>query len=176
MIRVYGTTWCGDCKRAKKFFGEHRVPYEWVDIDRDTEGQRIVIEASNGKRIIPTIFFDDGSVLIEPSNVELARQLGLNAAAVLLAPGSTYRRLGVPGEEDFIGAGVHFCATCDGAFYRDQEVLVIGGGIQRGGGGGLRHPLRRQGHHPGARAAADGKRRRHRESQGKPQNLAVVRG
>jgi thioredoxin reductase (NADPH) len=50
------------------------------------------------------------------------------AWAVLLAPGSTYRRLGIPGEEDFIGAGVHFCATCDGPFYRDRDVLVIGGG------------------------------------------------
>ena len=52
--------------------------------------------------------------------------------AVLLAVGSTYRRLGVPGEEDFIGAGVHFCATCDGAFYRDKEVLVVGGGNSAG--------------------------------------------
>jgi thioredoxin reductase (NADPH) len=49
--------------------------------------------------------------------------------AVLLALGSTYRRLGIDGEEDFIGAGVHFCATCDGPFYRDaEEVVVIGGG------------------------------------------------
>jgi thioredoxin reductase (NADPH) len=48
---------------------------------------------------------------------------------VLLAPGSTYRRLGVPGEDDLIGAGVHFCATCDGPFYRGaQELLVVGGG------------------------------------------------
>src|SRR6185369_1866837 len=50
------------------------------------------------------------------------------ARAVLLSTGSTYRRLGVPGEDDLIGAGVHFCATCDGPFYRDQPVLVIGGG------------------------------------------------
>jgi thioredoxin reductase (NADPH) len=54
------------------------------------------------------------------------------AGAVLLALGSTYRRLGVPGEEDFIGAGVHFCATCDGAFYRGKEVLVVGGGNSAG--------------------------------------------
>ncbi|MBA3946877.1 MAG: FAD-dependent oxidoreductase, partial [Herpetosiphonaceae bacterium] len=47
---------------------------------------------------------------------------------VLLAPGSTYRRLGVPGEEDFTGAGAHFCATCDEPFYRGQEVFVVGGG------------------------------------------------
>ncbi|PCH85489.1 MAG: hypothetical protein COB86_09430 [Dehalococcoidia bacterium] len=48
--------------------------------------------------------------------------------AVLLAPGTRYRRLGVPGEEDMIGAGIHFCATCDGPFYKDQEVVVVGGG------------------------------------------------
>lgn len=54
------------------------------------------------------------------------------AWAVLLALGSTYRRLGIPGEDDFIGAGVHFCATCDGPFYRGREVLVIGGGNSAG--------------------------------------------
>ncbi len=53
----------------------------------------------------------------------------VGAHAVLLAPGSSYRRLGVPGEEDLIGAGVHFCATCDGPFYRGaDELLVVGGG------------------------------------------------
>jgi thioredoxin reductase (NADPH) len=50
------------------------------------------------------------------------------ARAVLIATGSTYRRLGVPGEDDLIGAGVHFCATCDGPFYKGQQVAVIGGG------------------------------------------------
>ncbi len=50
------------------------------------------------------------------------------APAVLLATGSTYRRLNVPGEDDFIGVGVHFCATCDGPFYRDKPVAVVGGG------------------------------------------------
>ena len=50
------------------------------------------------------------------------------APALLLAPGTRYRRLNVPGEDDFIGAGVHFCATCDGPFYRDLETLVVGGG------------------------------------------------
>jgi thioredoxin reductase (NADPH) len=48
---------------------------------------------------------------------------------VLLTTGSTYRRLGVPGEDDLIGAGIHFCATCDAAFYKGaDELLVIGGG------------------------------------------------
>ena len=62
MIRVYGTAWCGDCKRAKKFFGEQRVHYDWVDVEQDAEGLRSSSEANNGKRIIPTIFFGDGSV------------------------------------------------------------------------------------------------------------------
>ncbi len=48
--------------------------------------------------------------------------------SVVLSTGSTYRRLHIPGEEELIGSGVHFCATCDGAFYRDREVIVVGGG------------------------------------------------
>ena len=48
--------------------------------------------------------------------------------SVVLSTGSTYRRLHIPGENDLIGSGVHFCATCDGAFYRDREVIVVGGG------------------------------------------------
>jgi thioredoxin reductase (NADPH) len=53
----------------------------------------------------------------------------LTSHAVIVATGSTYKRLDVPGEEDLIGAGVHFCATCDGPFYKGaDEVVVIGGG------------------------------------------------
>jgi thioredoxin reductase (NADPH) len=237
---MYGTVWCSDCKRAKKFFGEQRVHYDFIDIDEDPQGLKVVEEVNDGKQIIPTIVFDDGSTLVEPSNAELARKLGLQttaqndfydlivvgsgpagltaalyaaregietlvierggvggqagvteqldnfpgfpegisgdefadrlrrqaerfgveilsaqdvtkidvddlyrcvrtadgteyrAFAVLLALGSTYRRLGIPGEEDFIGAGVHFCATCDGAFYRDKDVMVVGGGNSAG--------------------------------------------
>jgi thioredoxin reductase (NADPH) len=64
--------------------------------------------------------------------VRLASGQEVRSFAVLLALGSTYRRLGVPGEEDFIGAGVHFCATCDGAFYKGKKVLVVGGGNSAG--------------------------------------------
>jgi thioredoxin reductase (NADPH) len=61
--------------------------------------------------------------------VQLGNGQRIEAHAVLVATGSTYRRLGVPGEEDLIGAGVHFCATCDGPFYRGaDELLVVGGG------------------------------------------------
>jgi thioredoxin reductase (NADPH) len=48
--------------------------------------------------------------------------------SIVLATGSTYRKLGIPKEDELIGAGVHFCATCDGAFYRDRDIIVIGGG------------------------------------------------
>lgn len=239
-ITLYGTQWCSDCKRTKKFFGEQRVHYEYVDIDGNAEGMALVERVNQGKHIIPTLVFGDGSTLIEPSNAELAKKLGLQttaqnrfydliivgsgpagltaalyaaregidtlvierggvggqagvterldnfpgfpegitgaefadrlqrqaerfgveilsaqevtgigvdgdyrivrtadgqeyrAWAVLLTLGSTYRRLAVPGEDDFIGAGVHFCATCDGAFYRGQDVLVVGGGNSAG--------------------------------------------
>jgi thioredoxin reductase (NADPH) len=239
-LTVYGAPWCSDCKRAKKFLGEQRVHYDWVDIEQSGEAQALVEQLNRGKRIIPTIVFADGSVLVEPSNAELAAKLGLQtrarmsyydllvvgggpagltaalyaareglevlvvergglggqagvterldnfpgfpdgigggefadrlalqarrfgvetlqaqdvvglraeeesrylrtadgheygARAVLLAPGSTYRRLQVPGEDELIGAGVHFCATCDGPFYRGQHVAVIGGGNSAG--------------------------------------------
>jgi thioredoxin reductase (NADPH) len=53
----------------------------------------------------------------------------LSSAAVIVATGSKYRRLDVPGEDELIGSGVHFCATCDGPFYKGaEEVVVIGGG------------------------------------------------
>ena len=235
-ITVYGAPWCPDCKKSKQFLGEQRVPYNWVDIDFDEEGRRYVQQANNGKQIIPTIIFEDGSILVEPTNSEIAAKLGISprakrefydlivvgggpagltaaiyaaregmdtliiersavggqagsteqienypgfskgvhgaelademkaqaerfgveilpargvtgigsegeyrmvrtdggdeycSRAILLATGSRYRRLGVPGEEDFIGAGIHFCATCDGPFYKGQEMVVVGGG------------------------------------------------
>jgi thioredoxin reductase (NADPH) len=61
--------------------------------------------------------------------LHLASGQEIEAHAVLIATGSSYRRLGIPGEDDLIGAGVHFCATCDGPLYRGaDELLVIGGG------------------------------------------------
>ena len=235
-ITVYGAHWCPDCRRSKQFLGEHQIPYNWVDIEQDKDGERYVIQKNDGKRIIPTIEFADGSVLVEPSNAELAAKLGLklkagkshydlivigggpagltaalyaaregissliieraalggqaaaterldnvpgfadgiegasfsdqlrrqaarfgvemlqaqdvvgiishdnyhcvstadgseySARAVLIATGSRYRRLGAPGESEYIGAGIHFCATCDGPFYRGEPVAVVGGG------------------------------------------------
>jgi thioredoxin reductase (NADPH) len=50
------------------------------------------------------------------------------AGAVLIATGSTYKHLNIPGEQEMLGRGVHFCATCDAPLYRGRDVLVIGGG------------------------------------------------
>jgi thioredoxin reductase (NADPH) len=50
------------------------------------------------------------------------------AHTVIIATGSAWRRLGVPGEEEFLGRGVSPCATCDGFFFRDQDIAVVGGG------------------------------------------------
>jgi thioredoxin reductase (NADPH) len=52
----------------------------------------------------------------------------VTADAVLVATGSTYRQLGIPGEKEHIGRGVHFCATCDAPLYRGKHILVVGGG------------------------------------------------
>jgi thioredoxin reductase (NADPH) len=65
----------------------------------------------------------------EDVQIRLGTGQDLATHAAILATGSSYRRLGVPGEEDLIGAGVHFCATCDGPFYKGaDELMVIGGG------------------------------------------------
>ena len=80
-LTVYGATWCSDCKQAKKFLGEQRVHYNWIDVEQNAQGLAFVEKVNNGKRIIPTIVFDDGSSLSEPSNAELAQKLGLQTRA-----------------------------------------------------------------------------------------------
>jgi thioredoxin reductase (NADPH) len=236
-IAVYGASWCPDCRRAKQFLASHRIAYEWIDLEEFPERTAEVEARNDGKRIIPTIVFPDGSFLAEPSNDELADRIGLSRVAssreydivivgggptgltasiygarenakvliveksapggqagvterfdnypgfpegvggaelaermtqqaqrygveilqavgatsivregpmlrvnlstgdevfapvVLVASGSTYRRTDADGEADLIGAGIHFCATCDGPFYRGaSELTVVGGG------------------------------------------------
>jgi thioredoxin reductase (NADPH) len=80
-IHVYGAPWCPDCKRSKQFLAEQRIDYQWHDIDQDEEARAYVQQANGGKQIIPTIVFQDGSILVEPSNTELADKLGIRRQA-----------------------------------------------------------------------------------------------
>jgi len=235
-IIVYSTAWCPDCRRAKKFFADHRIPYTSVDVEQDPQALAEVEKINHGQHRVPTIIFEDGSILVEPTNAELAQKLNLRTKAslqcydaiivgsgpagltasiylgregfetlvieragvggqvsntqsldnfpgfpegisgaefadrlarqatrfgveilraqdvervhldgpylctlhsdgteytgrsLLFASGANYRKLNVPGEEGLIGINVHFCATCDAAFYKDKKVLVVGGG------------------------------------------------
>jgi len=52
----------------------------------------------------------------------------IRSRALLIATGSSYNKIGVPGEAEYYGRGVHYCATCDGAFYKDKKLVVVGGG------------------------------------------------
>jgi thioredoxin reductase (NADPH) len=52
----------------------------------------------------------------------------MKAKAILVGTGSEWKKMGIPGENEFYGRGVHNCATCDGAFYRDKKLVVVGGG------------------------------------------------
>lgn len=74
-IIMYGTDWCGDCMRAKRFLNQNKIKFQWVNIDSDEEGERIVLDINRGNRSVPTIIFQDGSVLVEPSNRVLAQKL-----------------------------------------------------------------------------------------------------
>ena len=74
-ITVYGTTWCGDCHRAKRVLDERGVSYTWIDVDADRAAQAVVLRLNGGLRSVPTIVFPDGTVLVEPSNRELWARL-----------------------------------------------------------------------------------------------------
>jgi mycoredoxin len=73
---MYGAMWCGDTRRARKWFDENSVAYEWIDVDKSGDAEEIVKKINNGFRSIPTIVFPDGSHLTEPSNARLAEHAG----------------------------------------------------------------------------------------------------
>ena len=76
------------------------------------------------------IEYGDVTALREEGDLKVVTVDGVEVKAkvVLIATGSDYKKIGVPGEAELYGRGVHYCATCDGAFYRDKKLVVIGGG------------------------------------------------
>ena len=70
-IVAYTTSWCPDCKRAKKFFAENQISFLEVDVESDAQASDFVKGLNNGSRSVPTIIFPDGSKLVEPSNEQL---------------------------------------------------------------------------------------------------------
>lgn len=77
---IYGSDWCGDCRRARRFLVQHQIAFEWIDVDKDKAGEQFVITTNNGMRSVPTILFPDGSILVEPSNAQLAQKLEIQLA------------------------------------------------------------------------------------------------
>lgn len=76
------------------------------------------------------IEFGDVSAIRDEGDYKVVTVDGeeVKAKSVLIATGSDYKKLGVPGEKELYGRGVHYCATCDGAFYREKTLAVVGGG------------------------------------------------
>lgn len=74
-IVMYGTSWCGDCHRAKYVLDRLDVPYEWINIDESEDAEAEMLRLNGGRRRVPTISFPDGSYLVEPSSRELTERL-----------------------------------------------------------------------------------------------------
>lgn len=76
-VRVYGASWCADCRRTKRFLDRRGVGYAWVDIDADDAGRDYVRAVQDGGTSIPVVAFLDGRHLIEPADRDLAAGLKL---------------------------------------------------------------------------------------------------
>ena len=80
-IRVAGTLWSPSCHRAKDFLARNRIPYQWLDIEKDADARELVVAVSTGRQRLPVVFFPDGDLLIEPDNLALAEKCGLHTQA-----------------------------------------------------------------------------------------------
>lgn len=95
------------------------------------EGMKLAGELEKqAQRFGANIDFGDVSAIETDGKYKVVTVDGqpIKAKAVLIATGSDYKKIGVPGEAESYGRGVHYCATCDGAFYRDRTLVVVGGG------------------------------------------------
>jgi thioredoxin reductase (NADPH) len=237
-IIVYGAEWSAESRRTTDFLYQHKIEYDYKDIDSDQALKDEMLALTGVKNVVPTVVLVAGTTLQQPSNEELAEALNLTvtdesdpalpthdviivgagpaaltaaiyttredietllfergvvgglaavtdkidnypgfpdgvagltladdlrrqaerfgavielgevtairdegkykrlettsgdmlARVVLIATGSDYKKIGVPGEVEYYARGVHYCATCDGAFYRDKRLVVVGGG------------------------------------------------
>lgn len=75
-VVVFGAEWCGDCRQAKSWLRDNNVPFTDIDVEHDDEARSRAIELANGRANIPVVVLPDGSVLVEPTDAELATALG----------------------------------------------------------------------------------------------------
>lgn len=109
---------------------------DWVDnypgFSKGIEGMKLAEELeAQAKRFGADIRYGEVTNIVDKGNykeVETMLDGRLKAKAVLIATGSDYKKIGAPGEAEYYGRGVHYCATCDGAFYREKRLAVVGGG------------------------------------------------
>ena len=80
-IRVAGTLWSASSHAVKDFLATNRIPYQWLDIEKDPEARALVDSVSKGQTRLPVVFFPDGTVLIDPDNLKLAESCGLQTEA-----------------------------------------------------------------------------------------------
>jgi thioredoxin reductase (NADPH) len=102
---IQGPTLMDNIRAQAEKFGAELVTDDVVEVDLTGETKKVMT-----------------------GDVEHGTRKVYQARAVILATGSAYRRLGVPGEDRLSGHGVSWCATCDGFFFRDQDIAVVGGG------------------------------------------------
>ena len=72
---MYGADWCSDCKRSKRLLDSKNIRYIWIDVDNNEAALQTVKSLNQGKRIIPTIIFPNGDILVEPTDSELSSKL-----------------------------------------------------------------------------------------------------
>lgn len=108
---------------------------DWVDnypgFTDGIEGLKLAEQLqAQAERFGADIRYGDVSEIVDKGDHKIVKTSDgdLKARAVLIATGSDYKKIGVPGEQEYYGRGVHYCATCDGAFYREKRLVVIGGG------------------------------------------------
>lgn len=80
-IRVAGTLWSANSHTVKDFLARNQIPYQWLDIELNTEAQNMVEAVSDGKHRLPVVFFPDGTTLIDPSIQSVAEKIGLQTKA-----------------------------------------------------------------------------------------------